>query len=392
MERGVERVKKFKGYRRANGNIGVRNHVIIINTVGELSSLTQKIARLVPGVIPVVHQAGQSQSPADVKQTIKTLIGTAGHANVSGALLLGMESDDSGKFIANTLKGQGLNVHSIDIEQNNSISNVIKESKLWLEKALERSRNEQTELADVSELMIGLECGGSDAWSGITANPAIGSFSDTLVKDGGTTILGETTEAVGAEHILANRAVNSEVAQQFLAIVKRYEERAWAVGEDIKAANPSPGNIAGGLTTLEEKSLGCIKKGGKSTLMEVLEYAQAPTKKGFTFMDTPGFDVESVVGLVAGGAQIVLFSTGKGSPTGSPIAPVIKIGTNPKLFENMPDHIDVDAGKIIEGNYSIEDIGKEIYEKVLQVACGEITASEKHKNQEFSIWRLAETV
>ncbi len=385
-------MKTFEGYRRPNGSIGVRNHVIVINTDGELASLTKKIAQLVPGVIPVVHQAGQSQSPEDVKQTIKTLTGTAGHANVSAALFLGMGSNDSAEGIVESLKSNGHNVHAITFTKDKKISEALKEGKLWLEAALERSKNEKTETANVSELIIGLECGGSDAWSGITANPAIGAFSDSIVKDGGTSILAETTEAVGAEHILANRAVNQEVGQKFLDIVKRYEERARAVGEDIKAANPSPGNKTGGLTTLEEKSLGCIKKGGNSTLMEVIDYAQSPTEKGFVFMDTPGYDVESVAGLVAGGAQIVLFSTGKGSPTGSPIAPVIKIGTNPKLYENMPEHIDVNAGKIIDSNYSIDEIGEEIYTKVLQVANGEITASEKHKNQEFSIWRLAETM
>lgn len=386
-------MKTFEGFRRPNGNIGVRNHVIVINTVGELASLTKKVAQLVPGVIPVVHQAGQSQYPEDVEQTIKTLTGTAGHANVSAALFLGMGGlDDPTEGIVETLKNSGHNVHAIIFTKDKTISEALKEGKLWLEKALERSKTEKMETANVSELIIGLECGGSDAWSGITANPAIGSFSDAIVKDGGTTMLAETTEAVGGEHILANRAVNSEVGQKFLNIVKRYEERARAVGLDIKAANPSPGNITGGLTTLEEKSLGCIKKGGTSTLMEVVDYAHSPTEKGFVFMDTPGYDVESVVGMVAGGAQIVLFSTGKGSPTGSPIAPVIKIGTNTKLYENMPEHIDVNAGGIVDRKYSIDEIGEEIYRKVIQVASGEITASEKHKNQEFSIWRLAETM
>lgn len=384
-------MKTFEGYRRANGSIGVRNHTIVINTVGELAGLTKKLANLVPGVIPVVHQAGQSQYSEDSDQTIKTLTGTAGHPNVSAALFLGMGTEDPAEGIVETLKKDGHHAHSIIFEKNKSIAECLKEGKAWLENALELSKQQKTEKADVSELTIGLECGGSDAWSGITANPSIGAFSDSIVADGGTSILAETTEAVGAEHILANRAVNSEVGNRFLEIVKRYEQRARAVGEDIKAANPSPGNKTGGLTTLEEKSLGCIKKGGNSTLMEVIDYAHSPTEKGFVFMDTPGYDVESVVGLVAGGAQIVLFSTGKGSPTGSPIAPVIKIGTNPKLYENMPEHIDVNAGKIIDQNYTIDQIGEEIYSKVLHVANGEITASEKFHNQEFSIWRLAET-
>ncbi|WP_203333666.1 UxaA family hydrolase [Planococcus beigongshangi] len=385
-------MKFFKGYRRSDGSIGVRNHVIVINTVGEVASLTKKVAQMVPGVIPIVHQAGQSQSLEDIEQTMNALLGTAGHANVSGALILGMGQDDTAEEIVKVLKNKGRHVHSINFNKTQSISEALREGKLWLENAKERSENEPTEMADVSELIIGLECGGSDAWSGITANPAIGAFSDSIVKDGGTSILAETTEAVGTEHILARRAVNEAVGQKFLDIVKRYEERAWAAGENIRSANPSPGNKVGGLTTLEEKSLGCIKKGGNSTLMEVIDYAQRPTEKGFIFMDTPGYDVESVAGLVAGGSQIVLFSTGKGSPTGSPIAPVIKIGTNSKLYQNMPEHIDINAGKIIDSYLSIEDIGKEIYEKVISVANGEVTSSEKHKNQEFSIWRLAETM
>ena len=384
-------MKTFKGYRRANGSIGVRNHVVVINTAGEVAGLTKKLAGQVPGVIPIVHQAGQFQYAEDKKQTIQTLAGTAGHPNVSAALFLGMGSEDISEEIAANLKENGYHVYSIIFGGNKSISACLEEGEIWLKDALERSKQQEMEEANVTELKIGLECGGSDAWSGITANPSIGSFSDSIVFDGGTSILAETTEAVGAEHILANRAVNLEVKNRFLEIVKRFEQRAKAAGEDIKAANPSPGNKTGGLTTLEEKSLGCIKKGGNSTLMEVVDYAHSPTEKGFVFMDTPGYDVESVTGLVAGGAQIILFSTGKGSPTGSPIAPVIKIGTNPKLYKNMPEHIDVNAGKIIDQSYSFKQIGEEIYSKVLQVADGEITASEKYNNQEFSIWRLAET-
>ncbi|THE11604.1 hydrolase [Bacillus timonensis] len=385
-------MKTFEGYRRPNGKIGVRNHVIILNTVGELASLTKKVAQLAPGVIPVAHQGGKAQYPEDLEQTIRTLKGTAGHPNVSAALFLGMGDDDPAEKIVTELREEGCYVNALIVQKDKSLTDVLKEARSWLKHAVERSKEQRKETADVTELIIGLECGGSDAWSGITANPAIGACSDAIVRDGGTSILAETTEAIGAEHILANRAVNPEVGEAFLKIVKEYEARIRDTGEDIRSANPTPGNMAGGLTTLEEKSLGCIKKGGNSTLMEVIAYSEKPTEKGFIFMDTPGYDVESVAGLAAGGAQIVLFSTGKGSPTGSPIVPVIKIGTNPRLYEIMEEHIDVNAGKIIEGINTIDEIGEEIYELIMKTANGALTAAERHKNQEFAIWRLAQTI
>ncbi|WP_019391029.1 UxaA family hydrolase [Priestia filamentosa] len=385
-------MKTFEGYRRENGKIGVRNHIIVINTVGELASFTKKLAQLVPEVIPVSHQTGKAQFPEDLQQTLRTLKGTAGHPNVSAALFLGMGQGDPAEEMVELLKDEGHYVHAIYFYRDKTITDILKEGQLWLEEAVKRSKQEQREIINITELTIGLECGGSDAWSGVTANPAIGVCSDGLIKDGGTSILAETTEAIGAEHILANRSVTSHIAKDFLKIVRDYEKRIRATGEDIRSANPTPGNMAGGLTTLEEKSLGCIKKGGDSPLMEVVNYAQPPTEKGFIFMDTPGYDVESVAGLAAGGAQVVLFSTGKGSPTGSPIVPVIKIGTNPKLYEIMSEHIDVNAGKIVEGINTIEEIGEEIYRRVLDTANGDLTAAEKHKNQEFAIWRLAETM
>ncbi|WP_153723006.1 UxaA family hydrolase [Sporosarcina cascadiensis] len=383
---------KFNGYRRSDGSVGVRNHVIVINTVGELSALARKIASLVPGVIPVIHHGGVAQFPEDYVQTLRTLIGTAGHPNVSAALVLGEEDDEIAKAIAVKLKEKNKPVRTICLNNNQTIPGLLKEGKEWLENALVKSKREIRQECDITELIVGLECGGSDAWSGITANPSIGTFSDMIVKEGGTSVLAETTEAIGAEHILASNAINREVGREFLDIVRNYDYRIKQTGEDIRSANPTPGNMAGGLTTLEEKSLGCIKKGGSTPLKEVISYADRPSEKGFVFMDTPGYDVESVCGLAAGGAQVVLFSTGKGSPTGSPIVPVIKIGTNPKVYEIMSEHIDINAGKIIDQNKNITDIGTEIFDKVIDVSNGEQTAAENQLNQEFAIWRLAESI
>lgn len=385
-------MKTFKGYKRLNGTFGVRNHVIVINTVGELAGVANKLADLVPGVVPVIQQGGTSQFPEDSMQTIRTIKGTVGHPNVNAALILGMGEDDFAEQIAAELREEQCKVKAMVINKNTSLEKLLIDGKAWLQKAYEESLEDNRVDVPITELTIGLECGGSDAWSGITANPAIGVCSDMIVDDGATSILAETTEAIGAEHILARRAINEQVAKDFLTIVKNYENRILDTGEDIRSANPTPGNMAGGLTTLEEKSLGCIKKGGNAPLQQVLKYAEKPATKGFVFMDTPGYDVESVAGLAAGGCQIVLFSTGKGSPTGSPIVPVIKIGTNPKLYEIMSEHIDVNAGTIVEGKKTLQDVGEEIYNLVLEVANGEKTKAEQHRNQEFAIWRLAQSI
>ncbi|MEI4768777.1 UxaA family hydrolase [Psychrobacillus sp. FJAT-51614] len=385
-------MKTIKGYPRKNGTYGVRNHVIVINTVGELAGITNRLADLVPGVVPVVQQGGTSQFPEDAMQTIRTIKGTVGHPNVNAALVLGMGENDFANQIASELNEEHCKVKSLVLNSGTTLDKIFSEGSQWLKEAYEESLLDVRVDIPITELTIGLECGGSDAWSGITANPAIGVCSDLIVEAGATSILAETTEAIGAEHILARRATNNDVAKQFLTIVKNYEQRILDTGEDIRSANPTPGNMVGGLTTLEEKSLGCIKKGGNSVLQQVLKYAEKPATKGFVFMDTPGYDVESVAGLAAGGAQIVLFSTGKGSPTGSPIVPVIKVGTNPKLYEIMSEHIDVNAGTIVEGKNSLQDVGEEIYNLVFDVANGEKTKAENHRNQEFAIWRLAQSI
>ncbi|WP_346235796.1 UxaA family hydrolase [Lysinibacillus telephonicus] len=381
-------MKTFKGYKRPNGTFGVRNHVIVINTVGELAGVANRLADLVPGVVPVIQQGGTSQFPEDSMQTIRTIKGTVGHPNINAALILGMGEDDFAEQIAAELREQQCKVKAIVINKSTSLEKLLVDGRAWLQKVYEESLEDKRVDVPITELTIGLECGGSDAWSGITANPAIGVCSDMIVDDGATSILAETTEAIGAEHILARRAINEQVAKDFLTIVKNYENRILDTGEDIRSANPTPGNMVGGLTTLEEKSLGCIKKGGNAPLQQVLKYAEKPSAKGFVFMDTPGYDVESVAGLAAGGCQIVLFSTGKGSP----IVPVIKIGTNPKLYEIMSEHIDVNAGTIVEGKKTLQDVGEEIYNLVLKVANGEKTKAEQHRNQEFAIWRLAQSI
>lgn len=381
------------GYRRPDGTVGVRNHVIVINSVAEVAGIVRRIADAVPGVVPVTHQHGYAQFPEDREQTVRTLVGNAANPNVAAALFIGLGGEEEmAHELAQKVQAQGRKAHALILADAPNVASLVDEAAAWLRQALAEADKMSREKADVSELIIGLECGGSDAWSGVTANPALGVASDIVVGYGGTVILSETTEAIGAEHILARQAATPEVAQAFLDIVAAYEARMLATGEDVRSANPSPGNVKGGLTTLDEKSLGCIKKGGSTPLKEVVGYAYRPKERGFVFMDTPGYDVDSVCGMTAGGAQIVVFTTGRGSPTGSPIVPVIKVSTNTPLYRRMPQHIDVDAGVIIEGKGTLESVGREIFEKILAVASGEQAAAEMYGHKEFSIWRLAQTI
>jgi len=251
----------------------------------------------------------------------------------------------------------------------------------------------QREEFPMSELIIGTECGGSDPTSGLASNPLIGQLSDLIVKEGGTSILSETTEFIGAEHILARRAATPEVHDRIYEIVHRYEKALQLVGEEVREGNPSPGNKAGGLTCLEEKSLGCIHKGGHSPVNAVYDYGkQVEAKQGLVIMDTPGNDPSSVAGMVAGGAQIVVFSTGRGTPTGNPLAPVIKITGNKLTYANMVDNIDVDASPIIYGTKTLEGLGDELLKLTQEVACGKQTKAESLGYTEMAIARVCNFV
>jgi altronate dehydratase large subunit len=251
----------------------------------------------------------------------------------------------------------------------------------------EASRAVQETLA-ASELILGTECGGSDACSGISANPSLGVASDLLIEAGGTVILAETTEIIGAEHIMAARAVNGQVAKKCNDLIERCEALATNMGVDMRGGQPTPGNIEGGLSSIEEKSLGCIYKAGSKPLQDVIEYAEPIHQKGLVWMDTPGQDVEQITGMVAGGCQLVVFTTGRGTCCGSPIAPTIKVSTTTKLFEKMNDNIDLDAGAIISGESTVQQVGETIFMEMLEVASGKLTKSEILGFNDFAIKRI----
>lgn len=383
----------FRGYRRHDGRIGVRNHVLILPSVVCSNTVVQRIAQQVPEVVFVTHQHGCSQVGDDVEQTRRTLIGYATNPNVAGVLVvsLGCETIEGDK-VAQAIAATGQDTEFLGIQESGGIRATVALGVQKLHAMLERAARHEREDIPVSELILAVQCGGSDAFSGVTANPALGIASDLLIAAGGTVMLAEVPECLGAEHLLAARAATPEVGEQVIAAVRRYEEDALRMGVDLNKGNPAPGNIVGGLTTIEEKSIGALKKGGSTPLTEVIGYADPPTHKGLVLMDTPGNDIESVTGNLAGKAQIVVFTTGRGSVTGAAIAPVIKVATNTQMYQHMTDNMDINAGTIVDGTETITDVGRRMYEKIIAVANGEQTRSEEWGCNEFGINRIGPTL
>jgi len=378
----------FKGFQRKDGSVGIRNHIIVMPASVCASPLATKMSLLSKvKVLPLNHKEGCCQIGKDYERTKLTLIGLACNPNVAGVVLIALGCEGAPFLeIKKAIESTGRPVELVHI-QNEGGS--VKALQVGL-KAIERVNHEVLKMTKVvksslKDMVIGLECGGSDWTSGISSNPVIGWLTDHLIYAGAKAILSETTEIIGAEHILAGKIKDEKVKEKLLEIVKRLEDRAKKAGVDIRGSQPTPGNIEGGITTIEEKSLGMIHKGGNAIIQEVIEYAQKPTKNGLIFMDTPGQDVESMTGLAAGGAQIILFSTGRGSPLGFPITPVIKITGNPETYLRMEDDIDINAGSIIEGNDTIEKIGFKTLQLVGRICDGDQTKSELNNYSEIGI-------
>ena len=382
------------GYARENGTFGIRNHLLIIPASVCAVEVANRIAEKVGG-ISLPHQHGCCQMGADFRQTVRTLTGFGCNPNVGAVLVVGLGCEGIQPHqIAAEIEKTGKSVACITIQGCGGTTKTVELGIQIASELVETLSLSERVPFSINRLILGMECGGSDPTSGIVANPAIGIASDRLVSLGGSSILSETTEVIGAEHILAERFINPEEKSKFLAMVSNVEKRALAVGEDLRGSQPTPGNIQGGLSTIEEKSLGCMHKAGNTaTFIGALEYSEAvPSKKqGLYFMDTPGEDIDSITGMVAGGAQLIVFTTGRGTPTGCPIAPVIKITGNPETYRIMQENIDINGGKVILGECSLDEIGNEIFEKIISVANGEPTKAEKLGHKEFGIYRIGFT-
>jgi len=398
----------FQGYRRDSGRVGTRNYIGILTSVNCSASVARFIAQAaereglladypnVDGVVALVHGTGcgmaMSGEGYDLFKRVQW--GYAGHPNLAGVLLVGLgcEVFQIPRFMEAYGLTEGESFRTMTIQGEGGTRRTIDRGLAVLREMLPRADAAQREACPAGELTLALQCGGSDGYSGITANPALGAAADLLVRNGGIAILSETPEIYGAEHLLTRRAESREVGEKLIARIKWWEDYTARNGGEMNN-NPSPGNKAGGLTTILEKSLGAAAKGGTTTLRGVYLYGERIDRRGFVFMDSPGYDPCSVTGQVASGANVVCFTTGRGSAFGYKPAPSIKLATNAQVYARMTDDMDINCGDVLEG-VSIEDKGREIFETILAVASGRPSKSEAlgYGDNEFVPWQLGATM
>ncbi len=378
---------KFWGYRRAEGRPGIRNHVLILPTCACGSESCRVVASQVRGAVNIVFNTGCSDVAANTAMSQKILTGFACSPNVYGVVIIGLGCETVGhdKLREKIRKMTSKPVVSFGIQDEGGTLKTIEKAVRAARELAAEAGQQQKELFDISELFVGIECGGSDATSGIASNPAVGEMSDQLVDLGATTMMSESIEWIGGEHVVAKRAATPKIHNEIIEVCRAYEEHLKAAGQDCRAGQPTPGNKAGGLSTLDEKSLGCIRKGGTRPIVEVLEQAERPTKHGAVVMDTAGYDISSVTSMVAGGCQLVVFTTGRGTPTGNAIVPVLKVTANARTYQKMEDNMDVDLSAIISGEKTYREMGTQLLAAVHAAACGRLTKAEAYGFSDIAV-------
>lgn len=386
---------KFLGYPRADGSVGTRNYIGIIPSIFCANRVAREIGERIPDAVVLTHNLGCGQHGTDLEQTIRTLVGLGRHPNLAAVLVVSLGCEKiSPRELASGIAGIGKPVEVISIQECGGTINTVQQGTRivsgWASTLFSRQREE----IDIGHLVVGLKCGGTDATSGISANPALGWASDRIVGQGGTAILSELTELIGAEHVLAARAGDGRIAGEILRVVEKAETglREKTRGIDrvcAQGALVTTGNFDGGVSTVAEKALGGMYKSGNAPFNGVVGYGERPSGRGLYLMDAPGVDHEVVTGMVAGGANVVVFTTGRGTPSGFPFVPVIKVTGNSKTYRRMTENMDINAGAIIDGEKTLDEVGEEIFAEIVRVASGKRTKAEILKHDElFSIQRL----
>lgn len=375
----------FSGYKRKDGKVGVRNHVIAVPGVICASVAARKIVEK-SGAILVNNPNGCGQSPEDTETTLKIISGLIANPNVFGALIVGLgcEALQENRYMEAIRKLTDKPIEYIKI-QDGGLAHTVEKGVELVEKLESMAALEKRVPCSFDSIILGLECGGSDPTSGLCANVVLGKVSDRIIELGGSAVLTETPEAVGAEHILRKRAVNPDIGQKIYDSVKNFEKMFLDRGMNVREGNPSPGNIAGGITTLEEKSLGCIHKAGTKPFMAFYNYGDQVTEKGLSYMDTTAFDVASVTAKAAAGSQITVFTTGKGNPIGNPVCPVIKLTANKETAEILSDIIDFDTSGGVVGTVSQDELAEKLMKYIAEVCSGTLTKSEINNAGEILI-------
>jgi altronate hydrolase len=404
----VERPATFEGIVRADGRVATRNFIGILSTVNCSATASKAIADHfrapalaafpnIDGVVALTHSSGcgMASSGEGIDVLRRTLAGYARHPNFAGILIIGLgcEANQMGALMFTQGLQEGPLLHTMTIQDTGGTAKTIAEGVEKVKAMLPIANAVARQTVAASHITVGLQCGGSDGYSGITANPALGAAVDLLVRHGGSAILSETPEIYGAEHLLTRRAASREVGEKIVARIKWWEDYT-ARNHNEMNNNPSPGNKAGGLTTILEKSLGAVAKGGTTNLVDVYEYAMPVTAKGFVYMDTPGYDPVSATGQVAGGANLICFTTGRGSAYGCKPAPSLKLATNTPLYRKMTDDMDINCGDIADGSASVQETGERIFRLMLDTASGVRSKSELlgYGQDEFAPWIIGATM
>ena len=377
---------EFQGYERPDGSVGVRNHLLVIAPIDCSYEPARKIADQVPGAVAITQTHGCG---AD-SMLIHNLVGTALNPNVVGTLIVGLGCETlTGEMLMEQIEPSGKPVHNITIQEEGGTLKTHEKGVRLLQGMAQEAAKLRREPFPLSKLTMAVECGGSDATSGLAANPAVGVAADLLTEEGGTVIFGETQEMSGAQQVLARRAVNDQVARDIYEIIETQEARLKAMGVDSRWM--SKGNIDGGLTTIEEKSLGAVRKGGTKPIQGVLfndwDRFDRPSGPGLHIMDGTGWDVPSVTHMVAAGAQVVCFTSGRGSTTGHAIAPVIKVTGNPQTYARMTDNMDINAGTILNGSESLNSVGRRIFQMMVDTANGRLTKAEALGYRDYLVFK-----